>query len=379
MSKTANIFVLVDALGWEWVRNNPFLESVAPYRRRLESVLGYSTAAIPSILTGRYPEGHGRVSLFQRALGRSPFASIKWLCAMPPALVENQYVRYAAKIASCRLNHFGGWFHFLGVPLRHLPLLDVSEKRDIYAPGGILGSTSIFDLLAERQTDYAVYSYHQGSNPHLIGLMETELRRKEKSFYFLYLDGVDGFLHGHADDPSASNACLDRYSSMIAGIFEVASANYSDVRLHVFGDHGMAPTRHSVDIQARLDRLSVRAPRDYLFVLDSTMARFWFFSEAARRQVTSIFTDEDGGQWLDETELRLLRAWFDDRRYGEVIYLMPEGVIIASPDRGDVVSRGMHGFHPSTVHSPSAFVSSVDYGDRLNHITDVFDVMSESI
>jgi hypothetical protein len=379
MSKTANIFVLVDALGWEWVRNHPFLESVAPYRRRLESVLGYSTAAIPSLLTGRYPQEHGRVSLFQRAQGRSPFASIKWLCAMPPALVENQYVRYAAKLAACRLNHFGGWFHFLGVPLRHLPLLDVSEKRNIYSPGGIPGSTSIFDLLAARQTDCAVYSYHEGSNPELVGRMEAELRKREKSFYFLYLDGVDGFLHGHADDSAASNACLDRYSATIAGIFEVAHANYGNVRLHVFGDHGMAPTRRFVDIQARLDRLSLRVPRDYLFVLDSTMARFWFFSESARRQVMSIFTEEDGGQWLGEPELRSLHAWFDDRRYGEEIYLMPEGVIIASPDRGDVVSRGMHGFHPSTLHSPSAFVSSVDYGDRLTHVTDVFDVMSESI
>jgi hypothetical protein len=379
MSKTANIFVLVDALGWEWVRDHPFLKSVAPYRRRLESVLGYSTAAIPSILTGRYPQEHGRLSLFQRAMGRSPFASIKWLCAMPPALVENQYVRYAAKIVACRLNNFGGWFHFLGVPLRHLPLLDVSEKRDIYSPGGIPGSSSIFDLLAARQTGCAVYSYHQGSNPELVSLMEAELRRGEKTFYFLYLDGVDGFLHAHADDPAASNACLDRYSAMIAGVFDVARANYSDVHLHVFGDHGMAPTRRFVDVQARLDRLSVRATRDYLFVLDSTMARFWFFSDSARRQVMSIFTEHDGGQWLCEPELRSLHAWFDDRRYGEEIYLMPEGVIIASPDRGDIVSRGMHGFHPSTVHSPSAFVSSVDYGDKLTHVTDVFSVMSESI
>jgi type I phosphodiesterase/nucleotide pyrophosphatase len=376
VNKDANIFILVDALGWEWVKQHTFLQSVAPYRSRLESVLGYSTAAIPSILTGTYPQDHGRLSLFQRGLGRSPFASIGWLCAMPPALVENQYVRYAAKRITCRLNHFGGWFHLLGVPLRHLPLLDVSEKKNIYGAGGIPGSTSIFDLLEARRRDYVVYSYHNGSNFELVAKMDAELRKREKSFYFLYLDGVDAFLHGHADDPVASNRCLDRYSALITQLFESARTNYEQVRLHVFGDHGMAPTHHYIDVQARLDKLGIRAPRDYLCVLDSTMARFWFFSDRARRTAMSVFTQQDGGQWLSRDELQALGAWFDDHRYGEEIYLMPEGVIIASPERGDIVSRGMHGYHPSTLHSPSAFVSSVDYRGTVNHITDVFRVMS---
>ena len=45
----ASIFVLMDALGWEWIKEHPFLKEVAPYRRPLDSVLGFSTAAIPSI------------------------------------------------------------------------------------------------------------------------------------------------------------------------------------------------------------------------------------------------------------------------------------------------------------------------------------------
>jgi type I phosphodiesterase/nucleotide pyrophosphatase len=379
VTKEVNIFVLVDALGWESVRGHPFLQTVAPYRRRLESVLGYSTAAIPSILSGRYPDQHGRMSLFHRAIGRSPFASIKWLCEMPPALVENRYVRYGAREYVRRLHHFGGWFHFLGIPLRHLPQLDVSEKRDIYRPGGIPETGSIFDLLEARQTNYAVYTYHDGSNSELIDRMKADLRKGENSFCFLYLDGVDAFLHRHANDPAAVDACLESYSALIADLYESARSHYSDVRLHVFGDHGMAPTRKVVNIQNRLEGLRVRAPEDYLYVLDSTMARFWFFSESARDEVMSVFREEDGGEWLDEKSLRSLRAWFEDRRYGQEIYLMPEGTVIVGSGPREMVPSGMHGFHPSTLHSPSAFVSSVDYGNRLNHITDVYGVMTECL
>src|SRR5207245_5831972 len=119
------------------------------------------------------------------------------------------------------------------------------------------------------------------------------------SFCFIYLDGVDAFLHRHANDPAAVDGCLDSYSALIADLYESARSHYSDVRLHVFGDHGMAPTRKVVNIQNRLEGLRVRAPEDYLYVLDSTMARFWFFSESARNEVMSVFREEDGGEWLD--------------------------------------------------------------------------------
>ena len=142
--RTANIFVLIDGLGWEWVKAAPFLTEVAPHRRCLDTVFGFSAGAIPSILTGRHPQEHGRMAMFQRAVdGRSPFARLKWICAMPPALVENRYVRRVVKSAAAALGRFTGYFNIYSVPLRYLPLLDVAEKRDIYRPGGIPGSTSI--------------------------------------------------------------------------------------------------------------------------------------------------------------------------------------------------------------------------------------------
>ena len=150
----ASIFILMDALGWEWIKEHPFLKEVAPYRRPLDSVLGFSTAAIPSILTGRFPEEHGRLSLFHRANGHSPFSKLKFICAMPPWMVENRYARFGVKTLARRMNDFTGYFQLYGVPLNYLPKLDVCEKRNIYAPGGIPGSTSIFDLLHEGGKSY---------------------------------------------------------------------------------------------------------------------------------------------------------------------------------------------------------------------------------
>ena len=375
----ASIFVLVDALGWEWIKEHPFLKEVAPYRRPLDSVLGFSTAAIPSILTGRFPEEHGRLSLFHRANGHSPFAKLKLICAMPPAMVENRYVRYGVKTVARRMNHLSGYFQLYGIPLSYLPKLDVCEKRNIYAPGGIPDSTSIFDLLQGGGKSYKTYCYHDGTDDQLLARIEADLVAGQANFYFLYLAGLDAFLHAHADDREASAGMLEKYSSALARLYGIAEKTYGAAEIHVFGDHGMAPTEATIDIQAILARLPVKAARDYLCLLDSTMARFWFFSPRARELVTTALKNVDGGEWLEAEDLVALHAYFADGKYGEQIFLTQSGTVIAPCHMGVRAPAGMHGFLPSSSHSRSAFVSSVDYGDSLKQITDIFGVMKAHV
>ena len=239
----ASIFVLIDALGWEWIKEHPFLKEVAPYRRPLDSVLGFSTAAIPSILTGRFPDEHGRLSLFHRANGHSPFAKLSLICAMPPAIVENRYARFAVKTLARRINHLSGYFQLYGIPLKYLPKLDVCEKRNIYEPGGIPDSISIFDLLERNGTSYKTYCYHDGPDDQLLASIEADLRAGGAKFYFLYLAELDHFLHLHADDRAAAAQMLEKYSTALARLHKVALETYGAADIHVFGDHGMAPTR----------------------------------------------------------------------------------------------------------------------------------------
>jgi Type I phosphodiesterase / nucleotide pyrophosphatase len=375
----ASIFVLMDALGWEWIKEHPFLKEVAPYRRPLDSVLGFSTAAIPSILTGQFPDEHGRLSLFHRANGHSPFRKLSLICTMPPSMVENRYVRFGVKTLARRLNNLSGYFQLYGVPLSYLPKLDVCEKRNIYAPGGIPGSKSIFDVLESNGTSHKTYCYHDGTDAELIASMEADLRAGAAKFYFLYLAELDYFLHLHADDRAAAAQVLQKYSAKIARLYEIAKETYGAAEVHVFGDHGMAPTVATIDIQAKLAALPIKAATDYLCLLDSTMARFWFFSVNARELVTKALKDIDGGKWLDSEDLIQLHSWFPDGKYGEQIFLTESGTVIAPSHMGARALAGMHGFLPSAPHSRSAFVSSIDYGDSLDQITDIFGVMKTHV
>ena len=50
MSYRQTIVLLIDALGWEIAEHFGFATTLLPRRRALGTVLGYSSAAIPSLL-----------------------------------------------------------------------------------------------------------------------------------------------------------------------------------------------------------------------------------------------------------------------------------------------------------------------------------------
>ena len=168
---------------------------------------------------------------------------------------------------------------------------------------------------------------------------------------------------------------LLRYSADIERLYRVALDKFGLVNIHVFSDHGMAPTIRTVDIESKLKSLPLIAPGDFFYLLDSTMARFWFKSARARGAVKEALPDSEAGQWLSESDLRSMRAWFADGRFGEEIYLMTEGSVIAPSYMGRTAPAGMHGFHPDARHSNAVVLASKDYGDQLNHITDLYSLM----
>ena len=71
-----DLFVLIDALGWKFLEGREFLSDILPVRQPLRTVLGFSSGAIPSILTGCPPAVTGHWNLFYYDPQNSPF---RWL------------------------------------------------------------------------------------------------------------------------------------------------------------------------------------------------------------------------------------------------------------------------------------------------------------
>jgi hypothetical protein len=65
------------------------------------------------------------------------------------------------------------------------------------------------------------------------------------------------------------------------------------------------------------------------------MARFWFFNDEARRDITALLNSTPQGRILPDEELAQMKTLFEDRYFGEVIYLVKEGVLIVPSHMGE--------------------------------------------
>jgi len=155
--------------------------------------------------------------------------------------------------------------------------------------------------------------------------------------------------------------------------------HYAEVHLYIFSDHGMANCDRLVDLKAKIDALPVRMEKDYAVVYDSTMARFWFFNERARQLVTEALGKVPEGRVLPDEELRRYHAWFEDGYFGELIFLMQEGVLIVPSHMGERPIRAMHGYHPTDPQSYATLCTNQPLiPEEVTHIPHICRLMEKT-
>jgi hypothetical protein len=75
--------------------------------------------------------------------------------------------------------------------------------------------------------------------------------------------------------------------------------------------------------------------------------------------------------------LASLGALFEDRYFGELIFLAKEGVLIVPSDMGANPIQGMHGYHPTDKHSyASLCTNQAEIPEEITAIPDVFRLMT---
>ena len=121
---------------------------------------------------------------------------------------------------------------------------------------------------------------------------------------------------------------LRLYEQRIERMMAVAREHYAQVRLYIFSDHGMANCNEFLDLQPQISKLGLQMGKDFAAVYDSTMVRFWFFNAAAKEKVVNKLGEIPQGRVVPEAELRQLRTYFPDGYFGELIFLVKEGVLI---------------------------------------------------
>lgn len=379
MSREVHLYFMIDAYGWEIYRRYPILTNVLG-AQSLTSVFGYSSACIPSILSGRMPAETGNWCYYYYDPEGSPFRFLNRWKHIPGCVANRRRVRnLASRMVRSRLG-LTGYFDLYNMPFDEIGNFDFSEKRSPLSPGGMNHGSSIIDELAASSANYFVSNPQFTESQNYLALLDL-CRQGDLDFAFCYWPGLDGLMHGCGNRHDRIPRRLVQYERWILEIMAAVYRQGAVPRLHVFSDHGMANLKASLHPDSISGgRSSAICGRDYFRVVDSTMIRFWYQSDAVRNDIEGSLKTSPYGRIISDDELRKLGTFFPDYKFGETIFLLREGYQFAPSHMGVRAMAGMHGYHPDEVHSNACLLS--DSRTRASHcerITDIYTLMSNSL
>lgn len=371
VSATRQVILLIDALGWELAERTGFLGDRLPVRRRLRTILGYSSAAIPSLLTGAVPRDHDHWFLYLRARRPedSPFPGAAFMARLPRRLREAWKIRRRLAEWWRKRSDIRGYFGLYEVPYAALARLDYVERLDTWAPGTFI-TGSLVDDLAARGAAAFVSDWRVPDDEKFAAARAAAETPDPPRVFLLYLTEIDARQHAHGSIAPAVDERLVTYRAHIDALLQRLERR-GPVRLSVCSDHGMTDVTRVVDPNPTLAATGLNNPRDYELFVDSTFVRFWPGSPAVADRLTQAFTGLDWCHVMTAEEARREGVDFGDDRYGSLIVLAEPGVLIVPSFMGRWPLKGMHGYSPDDPASDAVLLRESDDDPAPRSILDL--------
>lgn len=351
MGRPVLLVLLVDALGWEIVERFGFGRDEFGVRAPLGTVLGYSSAAIPSLLSGATPAEHGSWSMFRRAERGGSFAFLARAPRLPHAL-EWRARHWVRRYLDAR-GDVRSYYSLYEIPLHLLHRFDVGLKRDPFQPGG-LASETVFDWMKQHGIRYRLWYYTTAEEANLTAA-EAALG-DDSDVLFVYTAELDALMHRVGIFHDSVEARLRRYAAFLSAMRRRARDKDISLTTVVLSDHGMTDVTSVADPWGAMNGRGQRLGREYLGFYDSTMLRVWGNTAAIDAATAAM---GENGRRLSDDELRARGCFFPGREYGDAVLLAHPGVLIVPSFMGSAPIAAMHGYDPDDRFSKGCFMSDV--------------------
>ena len=374
--KTIEIFLFIDALGWKIVNDHHFMEELFPHRKRVSMQFGYSSSAIPTILSGKTPSEHGHLGLFRFAPESSPFKLLSrfaWLFK-PASFWNRGRVRHHLSKLLKKIYGFTGYFQLYRMPIWKLQYTDYCEKQNLFVAGGMGEIENLYDFLSKKRIIFHISDWHL-SDEENYSAAEKAID-DGKNFLFVYTASLDGLLHDKVKEPSEVGTKLSGIRKNIEHLYKKAEDSAETVHFTVISDHGMTPLSGVADVMKKIEESGLVFGKDYGACFDSTMARFYYLKEGSKPEIERRMKSFPGHFLSREEELKY-GIYRSDRAFGDAIFLLDAGIQIVPSDMGEKPLNGMHGFSPEDEHSFAAILSNEPIPETIAAVSDYYRFMTE--
>ncbi len=353
-----HLFLFLDACGYLVLKDRAPVADLGPVHQ-LRSVFGYSSACVPSILSGLYPEEHLHWSFFTRGGGNPGLRVPWWIKAIPAPLRDRGRVRSKLSYGIAKANRISGYFQVYQMPFDHLHRYGHCEPRDIFAPGGLnRGTTFIDDLHQRKIADRAFISDWHVSTDQNWSAAWKAATDPTKKLLFLYDASLDGWLHDHTRTHPGLDAQLAEKRARFDQLVNALKRTHGEVVWHIFSDHGMCSIHEHLSVIPLLERSGLRMHVDYGCTVDSTMVRLWWDDDATGAKLAECLAGEKRLTRLSAETLAKERCNFADGRFGRGIWLADPHLLLVPSHMGTVPVKGMHGYSPDHEDTDASWLSN---------------------
>ena len=379
------ILLLIDALRHDYVSKAtmPFLFSLTANSEYHEHVIpSYGFCERTEILSGLTPDESGYFTAIGFEPEHSPYRASAIL-PLADGLLNKIPAKVKLPLINRKINIQGRARSFVGrnilkhnnsnrlnkynIPFAFLPFFNLTEDAAESSYQNNFKSISVISKLEKSGKSAGLDAFT--SLGHTKNLTDTDrmslaveaLKNSSHELILVYNSIPDHY--GHMYGPSSSklnNKLKDLDNSLYKFISDCKSIN-DNTTFIILGDHGMAVVKKHIDIKSIVDKIAhsqkLHAARDFVYFLDSTMFRMWFFSEEAQKTFSLELENNTDlhthGVTVSNELAKKLKIPFGDKRYGDYLWLANEGVLV-SPDFFHPAPDnilGMHGYNPSSSNS----------------------------
>ncbi len=250
------------------------------------------------------------------------------------------------------------------ISINYFKYFDTIQKKHFYKKRSVPAET-IFDIFRRKKVKYLFYDFpliikndKSGLHCTLKNNDETrvkkfiKLMKKDYGFYYLHLSDIDAVGHHLGTNSKEISKSLKKEDNLVKKILSSFDLEKDNVLL--WSDHGMVEVKNKFDLKSNLPKFG----EGYIYFLDSTMARFWFFDEKKKKEVLSILKKEKRGRILSDKEKKRLGIDFKNNFYGDEIFLLNSGNIISPCFFHKEDLKGMHGYDLADKNELAIFITN---------------------
>lgn len=369
MGKNKVLIVFIDAFGPDQLDRFDEFFNFLPYKKTLHGILGYSSGALPTVLTGATPEEHGRMCLFseRQHSETSILRPLKWMGLLPKVVHERSRVRRVAEKFLAKYAKLEGYVALHKVPPELFDWLDMPERDDMFMSDDIGGKKTF--LSDAREAGLNVYSAPwQLPEKERWDRSFEAITSQQPDLAFLYATALDGIMHNEGPNGSVAVDAAELIGRNINRARELMMEHGDNLTTLIVGDHGMSEITSYIDPRPMLSRVgNIR-----LFV-DSTMIRAWGADSELSLLRLEIEKEKWPGKWLQGETLKQRKVPKDDV-FGRAIFVLDEGSMFAPSFLGGRVA-GMHGYDTGCACSKAALASDQPIEEVVTGIDDIAGVV----